>query len=61
MFWSVRLESEWPEVRFDFEEEFGTQSYEQFKRIEREPSTPVILENNMQIRISETLFELEFN
>jgi pSer/pThr/pTyr-binding forkhead associated (FHA) protein/uncharacterized coiled-coil protein SlyX len=61
VFMSIRLESEWPEVRFDFDEEFGDQEYEEYKRQNREPSTPIVLTSGMQMRISDTLFELEFN
>ncbi|CAI2363476.1 unnamed protein product [Moneuplotes crassus] len=61
VFWSLRLESEWPEMRFDFEEVFGGMSYEEFKKYPRPASIPVVLRNLMQVRISDTLFELEFH
>jgi len=59
IFWSIRLESEWPEARYDFEEEFADKEYEEFKRMHREASIPVILSDGMQMRISDTLFALQ--
>ena len=61
VYWSLRLESEWPEVRYDFDEVFGDKDYDEYKRSQRDTSTPIFLQNKMQMRVSDTLFEFEFN